>query len=76
MVLFPAVPADARRQRIGTTVMSDLCAEADHLGLSIMLHVSDGFGTPRAALADFYGAHGFRRVRPRSAAMRRDPIPG
>lgn len=69
-----SVPAGARRRRIGTTVMSALCAEADHLGLSITLHVSDGFGTSRSVLADFYGAHGYHRVCPRSAAMRRDPV--
>lgn len=70
-----SVPVADRRRRIGTAVMAALCDEADRLRVAITLHVSDGFGTPRAALVDFYQAHGFVRVRPKSAAMRRDPHP-
>jgi GNAT superfamily N-acetyltransferase len=53
------IPKKEQRKGIGTRVVQDVCAHADHWGKSLVVQPSDCYGSDLDRLKGFYGRFGF-----------------
>lgn len=65
-----------RRRGIGSKVMAELCAFADHNGIILGLSPSAEYGTPRTVLHRFYRSFGFKTNKDTSISTSMIRIPG
>jgi GNAT superfamily N-acetyltransferase len=68
-----SVPGSVEGRGFGSAMLSAVTAWADREQVTVRLHASEEFGTDRAALARFYGRHGFVSEN-RIGGMVRQPV--